>query len=144
MSCRLSFMLLSLQGWTTVIALPRPKGTHQITICPKFGSKASDQQESPRHFRSQVSSLAPCCFQNQIQNPCPDFQSSPWTGSEIHHWLNPTLQPCSHTEISTLELLQEPPTKYKTRGGKSFQGVAPCLWNKLPLSLHSLDCVENF
>lgn len=41
-------------------------------------------------------------------------------------------------------LLKVPRTHFKTRGDRSFQAVAPRLWNLLPLSLRSLDSVDVF
>uniref|UniRef100_A0A3P9KR35 Reverse transcriptase domain-containing protein n=1 Tax=Oryzias latipes TaxID=8090 RepID=A0A3P9KR35_ORYLA len=38
-------------------------------------------------------------------------------------------------------LLMVPRTRFRTRGDRSFQAVAPKLWNELPLSLRSLDSV---
>uniref|UniRef100_A0A3P9J789 Reverse transcriptase domain-containing protein n=1 Tax=Oryzias latipes TaxID=8090 RepID=A0A3P9J789_ORYLA len=35
-------------------------------------------------------------------------------------------------------------TKYKTRGDRSFQGIAPRLWNALPLSLRVADTFDSF
>ena len=40
--------------------------------------------------------------------------------------------------------LVAPHTHFKTRGDRSFQAVAPRLWNALPSSLRCLDSVENF
>ena len=41
-------------------------------------------------------------------------------------------------------LLVVPRTNFKTRGDRSFQAVAPRLWNDLPLSLRCVDSVESF
>lgn len=41
-------------------------------------------------------------------------------------------------------LLMVPKTRYKTRGDRSFQAVAPRLWNALPLSLRMADSVDSF
>ncbi|XDV22173.1 hypothetical protein PO909_027128, partial [Leuciscus waleckii] len=41
-------------------------------------------------------------------------------------------------------LLFVPKTRYKTRGDRSFQVVAPRLWNALPLSLRVADSVDSF
>lgn len=41
-------------------------------------------------------------------------------------------------------LLMVPRTRFKTRGDRSFQAVAPKLWNRLPLLLRSLDSVDAF
>uniref|UniRef100_A0A8C8DX31 Reverse transcriptase domain-containing protein n=1 Tax=Oryzias sinensis TaxID=183150 RepID=A0A8C8DX31_9TELE len=41
-------------------------------------------------------------------------------------------------------LLMVPRTRFRTRGDRSFQAVAPKLWNELPLSLRSLDSVNSF
>uniref|UniRef100_A0A672G1H3 Reverse transcriptase domain-containing protein n=1 Tax=Salarias fasciatus TaxID=181472 RepID=A0A672G1H3_SALFA len=41
-------------------------------------------------------------------------------------------------------LLKVPRTRFKTRGARSFQAVAPRLWNDLPLSLRSVVTVDTF
>ena len=41
-------------------------------------------------------------------------------------------------------LLMVPRTNFKTRGDRSFQAVAPRLWNDLPLSLRCVDSVKSF
>lgn len=41
-------------------------------------------------------------------------------------------------------LLIVPKTRLKTRGDRSFQAVAPKLWNALPLSLRVVDSVDSF
>ena len=40
--------------------------------------------------------------------------------------------------------LVAPRTHFKTRGDRSFQAVAPRLWNSLPPSVRCLDSVTNF
>lgn len=41
-------------------------------------------------------------------------------------------------------LLLVPKTRYKTQGDRSFQVVAPRLWNALPQSLRVADSVDSF
>jgi len=41
-------------------------------------------------------------------------------------------------------LLTVPRTRYRTRGDRSFQAVAPRLWNDLPPSMRSSDSVDVF
>ena len=41
-------------------------------------------------------------------------------------------------------LLMVPRTRFRTRGDRSFQAVAPRLWNDLPLSLRSMESVDSF
>ena len=41
-------------------------------------------------------------------------------------------------------LLTLPHTRFRTRGDRSFQAVAPRLWNDLPLSLRSMESVDSF
>lgn len=41
-------------------------------------------------------------------------------------------------------LLMVPRTRFKTCGVRSFQAVAPRLWNDLPLSVRSLESVDAF
>lgn len=41
-------------------------------------------------------------------------------------------------------LLTVPRTRYRTRGDRSFQAVAPRLWNDLPPSMRSSDSVDAF
>jgi hypothetical protein len=41
-------------------------------------------------------------------------------------------------------LLKVPRTCFRTRGDRSFQAVAPRLWNDLPPSLRSIDSVDTF
>uniref|UniRef100_A0A8C2BXZ1 Reverse transcriptase domain-containing protein n=1 Tax=Cyprinus carpio TaxID=7962 RepID=A0A8C2BXZ1_CYPCA len=55
------------------------------------------------------------------------------------------LRTSSHSLRSTGQrFLVAPHTHFKTRGDRSFQVVAPRLWNALPPSIRCLDCVENF
>ena len=41
-------------------------------------------------------------------------------------------------------LLMVPRTRFRTRGDRSFQAVAPRLWNDLPLSLRSIESADSF
>ena len=41
-------------------------------------------------------------------------------------------------------LLMVPRTRFRTRGDRSFQAVAPKLWNDLPPALRSIESIENF
>lgn len=41
-------------------------------------------------------------------------------------------------------LLVVPRTRFKTRGDRAFQTVAPRLWNSLPLSLRCTDSIDSF
>uniref|UniRef100_A0A8C6P2N7 Reverse transcriptase domain-containing protein n=1 Tax=Nothobranchius furzeri TaxID=105023 RepID=A0A8C6P2N7_NOTFU len=43
-----------------------------------------------------------------------------------------------------LNLLKVPYTYYRTRGDRSFEAVAPKLWNNLPLTLRSIDSFDKF
>uniref|UniRef100_A0A087YEZ4 Tick transposon n=1 Tax=Poecilia formosa TaxID=48698 RepID=A0A087YEZ4_POEFO len=45
---------------------------------------------------------------------------------------------------SNLNLLMVPRTLFKTRGDRSFRAVAPRLWNELPCTIRSLDCIDTF
>ena len=42
------------------------------------------------------------------------------------------------------KLLMVPRTRLRTRGDRSFQAVAPKLWNDLPISLRSIESVDAF
>ena len=41
-------------------------------------------------------------------------------------------------------LLETPHTRLKTYGDRSFSAAAPREWNKLPLSLRSVQCLDSF
>ncbi len=43
-----------------------------------------------------------------------------------------------------LNLLAVPRTKCVTFGDRAFSVYAPTQWNKLPLDIRSIDCVETF
>ena len=45
---------------------------------------------------------------------------------------------------SDQNLLKVPRIKFKTRGERSFQFVAPSLWNSLPSSLKTAETVDIF
>ena len=62
-------------------------------------------------------------------------------------YIRDLLQPYSATRaLRSVEqnLLKVPRTLYQTRGARSFQAVAPRLWNDLPLSLCLVTTVDDF
>ena len=62
-------------------------------------------------------------------------------------YLSDFIQPYSPTRSprsSDQRLLVVPHTRFKTRGDRSFQAVAPRLWNALPLSLRCINSVDTF
>uniref|UniRef100_A0A669CXC1 Reverse transcriptase domain-containing protein n=1 Tax=Oreochromis niloticus TaxID=8128 RepID=A0A669CXC1_ORENI len=62
-------------------------------------------------------------------------------------YLSDLLKP--HTSSRALRSLDQrllvvPRTRFKTRGDRAFQTVAPRLWNSLPLSLRCTDSIDSF
>uniref|UniRef100_A0A669E4F5 Reverse transcriptase domain-containing protein n=1 Tax=Oreochromis niloticus TaxID=8128 RepID=A0A669E4F5_ORENI len=62
-------------------------------------------------------------------------------------YLSDLLKP--HTPSRALRSLDQrllvvPRTRFKTRGDRAFQTVAPRLWNSLPLSLRCTDSIDSF
>ncbi len=60
--------------------------------------------------------------------------------SELLEFYNPSRSLRSSGQC----LLVTPYTRFKTRGDRAFQAVAPRLWNALPLPLRTLTSVESF
>uniref|UniRef100_A0A669CQX3 Reverse transcriptase domain-containing protein n=1 Tax=Oreochromis niloticus TaxID=8128 RepID=A0A669CQX3_ORENI len=66
---------------------------------------------------------------------------------EAPQYISDLLKP--HTSSRALRssgqmLLLVPRTRFKTRGDRAFQALAPRLWNSLPLSLRCLDSNDSF
>ena len=66
-------------------------------------------------------------------------QAPPYISALIHPY-----SPARALRSAELNLLMVPRTRLQTRGDRSFQAVAPKLWNGLPPSLRCLDSVESF
>ena len=128
------------------VFLPYQKRHVQTAVCPKFGGEAPIWRQQKVHISPVLKSLhwLPVSVRIEFKILLLTFRALHGQApSYIRDLLCPYV-PSRRLRSLDQGLLMVPRTRFRTRGDRSFQAVAPKLWNDLPLSIRSLDSVDAF